>query len=219
MRYFSPQAEVPFCGHATIALGAALAETVGVGTFPLRLNDGDISVDAATDDGGTLVALHSPSTRSRPATDETISDMLSLFSFTESDLDPRIPPAIAEAGATHLILALKSREKLAAMDYDLEHGRNIMLKWKLGTICLVHATSNTDFAVRNAFASHGVFEDPATGAAAAAFAGYLRDLEWPHEGRITVHQGNEMGVPSRICAEICQPFGSSIRVSGYVRPI
>ena len=25
VRYFSPEAEVPFCGHATIALGAALA--------------------------------------------------------------------------------------------------------------------------------------------------------------------------------------------------
>ena len=29
VRYFSPQSEVPFCGHATIALGAALAQAFG----------------------------------------------------------------------------------------------------------------------------------------------------------------------------------------------
>src|SRR4051794_11392731 len=29
VRYFSPEAEVPFCGHATIATGVALAERHG----------------------------------------------------------------------------------------------------------------------------------------------------------------------------------------------
>ncbi|KGF67582.1 PhzF family phenazine biosynthesis protein, partial [Hoeflea sp. BAL378] len=36
VRYFSPESEVPFCGHATIALGAALAEHAGEGRFALR---------------------------------------------------------------------------------------------------------------------------------------------------------------------------------------
>ena len=31
VRYFSPEAEVPFCGHATIATGVALAERDGAG--------------------------------------------------------------------------------------------------------------------------------------------------------------------------------------------
>lgn len=31
VRYFSPESEVPFCGHATIALGAALALRNGDG--------------------------------------------------------------------------------------------------------------------------------------------------------------------------------------------
>ncbi len=39
VRYFSPESEVPFCGHATIALGAALAQQQGDGVFPLILND------------------------------------------------------------------------------------------------------------------------------------------------------------------------------------
>ncbi len=33
VRYFSPKAEVPFCGHATIATGHVLGRTEGDGTF------------------------------------------------------------------------------------------------------------------------------------------------------------------------------------------
>ncbi|TIV08139.1 MAG: PhzF family phenazine biosynthesis protein, partial [Mesorhizobium sp.] len=38
VRYFSPESEVPFCGHATIALGAALVRKFGNGVFALILN-------------------------------------------------------------------------------------------------------------------------------------------------------------------------------------
>ncbi len=68
-----------------------------------------------------------------------------------------------------------------------------------------------------AFASGRVFEDPATVAAVAAFAGCLRDLEWSHGGRIEIFQGDDMGVPSHIAAEIGSPPGTPIRISGTVR--
>lgn len=45
VRYFSPESEVPFCGHATIALGAALALQHGDGVFALALNNADITVE------------------------------------------------------------------------------------------------------------------------------------------------------------------------------
>jgi hypothetical protein len=38
-----------------------------------------------------------------------------------------------------------------------------------------------------------VYEDPATGAATAALAGYLREIDWPHGGKIEVIQGEDMG--------------------------
>ena len=44
VRYFSPENEVPFCGHATIALGAALARQQGSGSFELILNKARITV-------------------------------------------------------------------------------------------------------------------------------------------------------------------------------
>ena len=45
VRYFAPAMEVPFCGHATIALGAALARHAGDGVFHLRLNAAQITLE------------------------------------------------------------------------------------------------------------------------------------------------------------------------------
>lgn len=72
------------------------------------------------------------------------------------------------------------------------------------------------FHTRNPFAYGGVYEDPATGAASAAFAGYLRDINWPHGGSIDLIQGEDMGMRSLIRAEIADELGSSIRVSGQI---
>lgn len=217
VRYFSPESEVPFCGHATIALGAALALQQGDGVFSLVLNAANITVEGARN-GDTLAgALQSPPTRSTPADSDLIARALSLFGYTQDDLDPRIPPAVAEGGATHLVLALKDRAKLAAMLYDLDAGRTLMNDAGLVTIALIYAETLRLFQARNPFASGGVYEDPATGAAAAALAGYLRDLQWPHGGAIEIIQGEDMGMRSHLRAEVPPTPGSSIRVSGAAR--
>jgi PhzF family phenazine biosynthesis protein len=125
VRYFAPEIEVPFCGHATIALGAALALAHGDGTFALQLNEARITVTGWRKPA-LMAALQSPRTHSEQAPKELIESALGLFSYSLADLDPRLPPAIAEAGARHLVLALTSRQKLAAMRYDLEQGRQFM---------------------------------------------------------------------------------------------
>lgn len=217
VRYFSPVSEVPFCGHATIALGAALALEHGEGMFALALNDAHITVEGHKVGKRIAAALQSPHTQSRAADPELVADVLAMFGYSPEDLDTRIPPAIACAGATHMVLALASRAKLAAMSYDLETGRALMDRAGLITIALVHAETPQLFHARNAFASGGVYEDSATGAAAAALAGYLRDIRWPHGGAIDIVQGEDMGSRSLLRAEFSRVKGSSIRVSGTAR--
>ncbi len=217
VRYFAPQSEVPFCGHATIALGAALAMQQGDGVFPLTLNQARITVEGRRDGALFSAALQSPPTRSAPASQALLSEALALFGYTAQDLDARIPPAIAHAGADHLVLALKSRAALSAMHYELEAGRALMAGAGLTTIVLVFAETPRLLHTRNPFASGGVYEDPATGAATAALAGYLRDIAWPHGGAIDVVQGEDMGMLSRLHARISPEPGSSIRVSGTAR--
>lgn len=217
VRYFSPESEVPFCGHATIALGAALALKYGDGVFLLTLNQAEITVEGRRD--GTVIAsaLQSPPTRSTLASPQLVSAALELFGFTMDDLDPRIPPMRIHGGADHLVLGVKTREALASMTYELNAGRTLMNEAGLVTILIAYAETAQTFHTRNAFASGGVYEDPATGAATAAFAGYLRDIGWPHGGVIDVIQGEDMGMRSRIRAEFSSACGSSIRVSGTAR--
>lgn len=217
VRYFSPESEVPFCGHATIALGAALALKKGGGVFQLSLNEAEISVEGHRDGDLVKAALQSPSTQSRAAPAELIERALALFDYETVDLDERIPPAIAQAGATHLVLALSKRSRLAEMNYDLDLGRVFMNNAGLVTVSFAYAQDAHTFHVRNPFASGGVLEDPATGAAAAALAGYLRDIKWPHGGEIDIVQGEDMGVLSRLKAEFSNEAGSSIKVSGHAR--
>lgn len=219
VRYFSPESEVPFCGHATIALGAALAERDGPGSFNLSLNDADITVSAQMSGGEMEVTLASPPTASQPASAAEKKDAMALFGLHEADLDSRLPVARIHGGADHIVLALKGRTRLAAMHYDLAEGRDVMRRHGLVTIMLVFVEEETVFTVRNAFASGGVLEDPATGAAAAAFAGYLRDSGWRHGGRFTIRQGEDMGSPSIIKVQLNGAKGSSVRVSGRTRSI
>jgi PhzF family phenazine biosynthesis protein len=219
VRYFSPQTEVPFCGHATIALGAALVRQFGDGTFALTLNEAGITVEGFRDGANIVAALQSPPTRSKPASPELIAEALALFGYAAGDLDPAIPPALIHGGADHLVLALNSRKALAAMAYDLRAGQALMRREGLVTILLACAETPRLFHTRNPFASGGVYEDPATGASTAAFAGYLRDLGWPHDGAIDVVQGEDMGMRSLLHADIGPESGGSIRVSGTARPL
>ena len=217
VRYFSPESEVPFCGHATIALGAALARAHGDGRYALQLNGAAITVEGRRDGARVQAALQSPPTRSAPADPLLVDAALALFGYTRADLDPRIPPALAHGGADHLVLALSSRAALAAMRYGLDAGRKLMLEHGLVTVVLAWAEHPQRFHTRNPFASGGVLEDPATGAGTAALAGYLRDIGWPHGGRIEIVQGEDMGMRSRLTAEIGDERGGSVRVAGTAR--
>lgn len=228
VRYFAPAMEVPFCGHATIALGAALGRRFGPAIYPLELNNASISVEAiAMEDGagGSSswgAALVSPPTKSGPAKSDEEAELLAAFGLSDADLEPGAPPARAHGGADHLVWRLQSRETLerfgAEMDYPFEKARALMEAAGLVTIMLVWRESSDLFRVRNAFAAGGVVEDPATGAAAAAFAGLLRDEgRLPANGAFTILQGVEMGAPSRILVEAPAEPGAGVRVSGGCR--
>lgn len=219
VRYFAPEGEVAFCGHATIALGSVLADRHGNGVFPLTLNAGRITVEARRTDGASLATLTSPPTRSAAAEPALVRDALDLFGLAPAELDPDLPPALAHAGNDRLVLALRERATLARMSYDLAEGAALMRRHGLTTINLLWVETPRKFHSRNAFAVGGVLEDPATGAAAAALSGYLRDIGWPHGGAIDIVQGEDMGARSLLRAEIGEARGEGIRVSGTARVI
>lgn len=206
VRYFSPESEVPFCGHATIALGAALGARYGAGTYRLRLNNAEITVEAEPTDAGMAATLSSPPTRSRAATEAELRDALALFGLQADDLDDRMPPARIHAGADHVMLALKDRARLSTMRYDLNEGREVMHQHGLVTIMLVHVEDDRTFVARNAFASGGVLEDPATGAGHVRQAGGNWEMAWCHDQAASVEMlrmGSCSTASMRSKASIC----------------
>lgn len=215
-RYFAPGAEVPFCGHATIALGAALGARFGAGVYPLELNETSITVEARKGADGWEAELQSPGTSHRSVEAADLAEVLALFGWGQEVLDPAIPAVYANAGAEHLVIALGAQADLAAMAYDFDAGAALMQRLSLVTINVVWRERADRFHARNAFAGHGVLEDPATGAAAAALAGYLRDAglqATPFE----IIQGVDMGVPSRLRVTPSPAIGSSISIAGATR--
>lgn len=212
-RYYSPEAEVSFCGHATIASGVALGEQFGDGQYLLRTPVGPVGIDVDTRDGARHAALTSVEPEYEPAPPALVDSVLAAIQWQRSDLDESIPPARAFAGAWHLVLAARQRDRLARLDYDFDELRAIMRSDGLTTIQLVWREEPTIFHARNPFPVGGVVEDPATGASAAALGGYLREsglLEPPTE--LTIHQGVDMGRPSKLTVSI--PDSGGIVVSG-----
>ena len=229
VRYFSPLAEVPFCGHATIAAGVALAER-GLaadaarpgepGALVVTTNGGPVSVSvAAGDDGRIRATLTSIATWVAEADQGLVPGTLALLGWSAEDLDPALPPAIGFAGAKHLIIAVRRLDRLATLDYPFEALKAVMLGADLTTIQLVWREAPDRFRARDPFPVGGVVEDPATGAAAAALGAYLRERgEIVAPASFEIDQGVEMGRPSRITVSI-MPGEAGVRVSGNAVPI
>ena len=219
VRYFAPEMEVAFCGHATIALGAELGERFGEGEYQLELNDSTVTVRAEKTEDGFVATLQSPSTYSENAPEDFVDKVLSSFSLTKDDLNADFPVRFASAGAKHLILVLKERQTLAGMKYPFEEVKALMAEQGVVTISLLWNESDSVFHSRNPFPAGGVYEDPATGAAAAALAGYLRDIGWQGKNEFIILQGEDMGVPSRLVVRFSPKVGESVSVSGETRTI
>ncbi|PTL56445.1 PhzF family phenazine biosynthesis protein [Paraconexibacter algicola] len=227
VRYFSGGSvsiEVPFCGHATIATAVAHAERHGPGRLDLDTVAGRVVVRTTPGAAGAppSATLTSVPPRVDLVSRSHLQEALAALRWDPTDLDPRLPPRIADAGARHLVLAALTRARLAALDYDVPRLRAFLEELGLVTVALVHRRrpDGLVFDVRNPFPTGGIHEDPATGAAAAALGGYLREEELVAvPARLTLHQGVDLGRPSLLVVDVPAERGSGIDVTGTAVPI
>lgn len=213
VRYYSPEAEVSFCGHATVAGGVQMGRLSGAGSYLLDTAEGEVRVTVNQVEGQWQASLVSVTPEFRPAEPELVDEVCVLLGWRGEELDREIPPVRAYAGAWHLVLACKEQTRLAQLEYDFERLKALMLRESLTTLQLVWRESEECFHARDPFPVGGVVEDPATGAAAAALGGYLRDaglLQAP--AQMIIRQGEAMGRPSRLQVGI--PLSGGIVVTG-----
>ncbi|MHC9084834.1 PhzF family phenazine biosynthesis protein [Luteimonas sp. RIT-PG2_3] len=220
LRYFSPDAEVPFCGHATIATAVAMAERGGTGPFLFETLVGAVAIETTRSPAGDIIAAFtSVEPRVAPFPSAVFDALMSLLGLCDADLDASYPPMLAFAGNWHPLLVLRSRATFDGFRFDPQAVRALMdANGWAGTVMVAFALSSRGFEVRNLFPVGDIIEDPATGSAAAALGGYLRVtavLDAPTH--IEVHQGAHVGRPSLLAVEI--PVAGGIIVSGSASPI
>ena len=214
IRFFSPVAEVPFCGHATVASAVALAGDLGDGTFSFATPVGPIDIVTRTDGGVRTASFTSVEPYVEVLPDATLGALLDLIGLRPSDLDPRHPPRLAFAGNRHPLLVLADATAFDAFTFDPARARKLMDAegWP-ATIIVLRQTGDHRWEARNIFPVGSLVEDPATGAAAAATGGYLRATgAVGTPARIEIAQGRHVGRPGVLIVDI--PADGGITVSG-----
>jgi len=92
VRYYSPEIEVSFCGHATIAAGVALGRTEGAGTYTFATLVGDIRVSVNEKTGQYRAALTSVEPKTAAAAADLVDEVLRTLDWGQTDLSAAIPP-------------------------------------------------------------------------------------------------------------------------------
>jgi len=224
VRYFSPDDEVPFCGHATIATAVALAEIEGAGSYVFDTAAGAVDVVTERDAEGAMVAgFTSVEPRVIDLEPEVADRLLGLMGLTHDDLDERMPLAQSFAGNLHPVVAVTAREVFDTFTFDPGAMRELLDErgWK-GTAIVVHVEGGlADGLVaeaRNLFPVGDITEDPATGSAAASLGAYLRDrVGVPAPFGFMVRQGRHIGRPSVLSVDV--PASGGIVVRGGATPL
>jgi PhzF family phenazine biosynthesis protein len=162
-----------------------------------------VGVTTSSEGGRATATLTSVEPRITELDAADLDETLAALGWTVDDLDPALPPRIAYAGVYHPVLAVATRERLRALDYDFERLNQLMSAREWTTLQLVWREGEHSFHARDPFPIAGLMEDPATGAAAAALGAYLRELGLvTPPTTIEIVQGEDMGRRSHLTVHI-----------------
>ncbi|MGX1932728.1 PhzF family phenazine biosynthesis protein [Microbacterium resistens] len=214
LRYWSPGAEVPFCGHATVATAVALAERIGPGEMVFETRAGEIALTATGSGDALTVSFTSVPPEVREIDPALRARLLDVLGLVPDDLDPRFPVREAFAGNWHPVLVLTDRELFHQFRFSPAELAALMAEtdWT-GTVTVLHAQGERDYLARNLFPVGRITEDPATGSAAASTGAYLREVGRAQAGDVLrIHQGAHVGRPSLLTVTV--PAAGGIVVSG-----
>ena len=214
VRIFTPAAEVPFAGHPTLGTSYIINKTIENGKdgeVRLNLKAGQIPVQVVGD--------RFTMTQNQPVFGDTVDaeSLASCFRLTAEDIREDYPVQWVSTGLESVIVPLKSLDALAgcSVDHDRFH-RYIKEKYACNHLFFVDMGDGI-LRARDFMEDPGFAEDPATGSANGNLAGYLLKHNYFGKDRISyvVHQGVEMGRPSRLYVDAALSDGwYQIKVGG-----
>ena len=213
VRIFTPTMEVPFAGHPTIGTAVALARLGHGPDMVLELGVGPITTHATASE-----ARFTTSARLGILARPELGEVAAALGLPASDIvTARHGPTLCTLGLPFTLTELATRDALAACAPDIA-------AFRAGAAKYPGALDFAQFAYwRGPDALHArmfapldnIPEDPATGSAAATLAALLADLDGADQ-TLTLHQGEDMGRPSRIGL---QTRAGRVTVSGAACPV
>ncbi|MGN6538311.1 MAG: PhzF family phenazine biosynthesis protein [Mesorhizobium sp.] len=214
VRIFTPDYEMPFAGHPTVGTAVALAEAGGEasdGLFVLEENIGPVRCAVGSGQGATFAEFDLaklPERLDLAADPEAIGAALGLGPHEIGFENHRV--SFWSAGVPYVTIPVKDLGAAAKVRLDNQAWSELAPKkseWVFASpyvYCRETVRRDNAFHVRMIVPGTPSYEDPATGSAAAAFAGAIMHFDRPGDGlsRLWIEQGLEMGRPSRIRLEL-----------------
>jgi len=204
VRYFTPEREVDLCGHATVGAHAALRAEgeLEPGEHTLETAVGTLDV-AVEEDGTVWMTQNEPTVRAVDLDYEAVADALGVDAAPLAELADELPLAVASTGLPFLVVPATYLEVVGAADPDDDAVAALCESVDAEGLYLF-----TFDALESASALHGrafvplagLPEDPVTGTASGAVAGYLRHHDafdvFPEELRL--EQGHYVDRPGLV---------------------
>ncbi|MGX1785524.1 PhzF family phenazine biosynthesis protein [Bosea sp. NPDC055332] len=209
IRIFTPGQELPFAGHPTVGTAVLLALRDAaegraadrlvleekVGLVPCVITLGNARSARAT---FTLPKL--PEQIAQPITEAALAEALGL-GVADLGFEGHRPSAFS-AGVAYTMVPVAGREAVARARVagTFERAMAPAQNGNAFVYCRDTAEAGHHYHGRMFWPETGIIEDPATGSAAAAFAGAIMAFDRPGDGehRLVIEQGYEMGRPSQI---------------------
>lgn len=225
MRIFTPGLELPFAGHPTVGTAIVLAECgllpAGTESMVIEEKVGPVPVALSSRDGIRQAVFTVPRRPERGGVPPARADLARILSLPVDAIASEVEPLTYSAGVLFTFIPLRDVQALSAIRIDLAAWTDSLAS---GPAPHVFAFTMTDWKkgeeiqARMFAPAMGIAEDPATGAASAALAGLLVDLQQPAGGsrRWRIRQGEAMGRPSLITveADLADNHLAAVRVGG-----
>ncbi|WP_144526244.1 PhzF family phenazine biosynthesis protein [Bacillus pumilus] len=204
VKYFTPTEVVNFCGHATVGLTWLLATELGLAKektgVVLETKIGHVPVVWHEENGKVIdveMTQVTPKTRDFMIDLEELSDMIGVSS---DRIDPSYPIKLANTGNWHLLVPMKHQQDIDQAAPNLAALGKMNKEQNITTTHLYtfHTAKEIDLYTRDFAPGIGIPEDPVTGAANGALAGYLYVegiISQQETTRLNIAQGDAIGRP------------------------
>ncbi|WP_068171832.1 PhzF family phenazine biosynthesis protein [Hydrogenophaga taeniospiralis] len=211
LEFFTPTQQIAHCGHATIAafwLMQHLGQLPG-GVHSKETVDGNRAILIE----GTRVAMEQRApTYTELAAGTQLQQLLDALQLQADDLIAGPPPAVVHTGNAFLVVGVRSRECLAAIQPRLERIHHLSDAHDLiglYVFCLQPDMPGRHAAARMFAPRYGINEEAATGMAAGPLACWLHDRLGMAQSRFVLEQGRLMPHPSPSLINVSLDIGSS----------